>query len=484
MARPPKDQEIDLSEPQNLTVGLIERLGCPAGKQQAFMRDSGTKGLRVRVTSNGAKSYVFEKKLDRQTVRRTLGDVSDWSIEAARVEARRLAVMFDVGIDPRQVERDRQATKLEKQAATAAKVEADRLTAITVHEVWLKYVEIRRPYWGELHYQDHVNKIKPGGLQSKRRGDKGLTSAQPLAELMPLALKDLDQTRIEAWAAKEGQTRPTSARLAWRLLTVFLTWCTDQPEYAALLPAKNPAKTKKAREALGKAGTKKDVLQKGQLEAWFTAVRQIGNPTISACLQVLLLTGARLNEVLTMRWEDVNTKWKGININDKVEGSREIPLTPYVEGLITALPRRNQYVFASARGLAMDDKNIARRERKSAAKSKAPPAGAILETSATGYISVPNNPHTRACRSAGLEGLTLHGLRRSFKSLTEWQEVPVGVVAQIMGHKASATAEKHYTVRPLELLALHHERIEAWILEQAGIVFDKGTAQGKLRVVN
>lgn len=77
----------------------------------------------------------------------------------------------------------------------------------------------------------------------------------------------------------------------------------------------------------------------------------------------------------------------------------------------------------------------------------------------------------------------MHGLRRSFKSLTEWLEVPVGVVAQIQGHKPSATAEKHYTVRPLELLALHHERIEAWILEQAEIVFDTKAEPGKLRVV-
>jgi hypothetical protein len=60
----------------------------------------------------------------------------------------------------------------------------------------------------------------------------------------------------------------------------------------------------------------------------------------------------------------------------------------------------------------------------------------------------------------------------------------VGVVAQIQGHKPSATAEKHYTVRPLEPLALHHERIEAWILEQAGIVFDAQCEPGKLRVVN
>ena len=64
---------------------------------------------------------------------------------------------------------------------------------------------------------------------------------------------------------------------------------------------------------------------------------------------------------------------------------------------------------------------------------------------------------------------TLHGLRRSFASLTEWLEVPAGVVAQIMGHKPSATAEKHYKRRPLDLLRVHHEKIEAWILEQAGI---------------
>lgn len=46
----------------------------------------------------------------------------------------------------------------------------------------------------------------------------------------------------------------------------------------------------------------------------------------------------------------------------------------------------------------------------------------------------------------------------------------------------SATAETHYTVRPLNLLRVHHEKIEAWILEQTGIVFDAKTESGKLRV--
>jgi integrase len=89
----------------------------------------------------------------------------------------------------------------------------------------------------------------------------------------------------------------------------------------------------------------------------------------------------------------------------------------------------------------------------------------------TAPISSPNHALASANAVAGIDGLTLHGLRRSFKSLTEWLEIPAGVVAQIMGHKPSATAEKHYTIRPLDLLRLHHEKIEAWILQQAGIDF-------------
>ena len=80
-------------------------------------------------------------------------------------------------------------------------------------------------------------------------------------------------------------------------------------------------------------------------------------------------------------------------------------------------------------------------------------------------------------------GLTFHGLRRSLSSLMEWLEVPAGAVAQIQGVKPSATAERHYTVRRLELLEMHHKRIEAWILEHAGIVFDAAVETGRLRAV-
>ena len=433
-----------------LTAGRVDAFTCPAGKSQSFLWDTDTPALALRVTPTGRKTYVFESRLNGDTIRVNIGTATDWPIEKARGEAQRLKMLVDSGTDPREVARQNEAAKAADKAAAAVQ-------AVTVGEVWAVYLEARRPHWGARHHADHVKLVQAGGEVSKRgtRG-RGVTVAGPLHSLMGLTLRDLTAPAIEAWAAREAQTRPTSARLAWRCLKAFLSWCAEQPEYAPVLPSVNPAKTKKAREALGKAGVKQDALLKEQLPAWFAAVQQIQNPIAAAYLQVLVLTGARPGEVLGLRWEDVNTKWKGLTIRDKVEGERVIPLTPYVSHLLHSLPRRSDWVFPStARGKDTEGQTL----------------------------SIPRAPHTAACAVAGIEGLTLHGLRRSFKSLTEWLEIPAGVVAQIMGHKPSATAEKHCTVRPLDLLHVHHERIEAWILEQAGIVFDAKAAPGALRVV-
>lgn len=62
---------------------------------------------------------------------------------------------------------------------------------------------------------------------------------------------------------------------------MFLNWCAEHPEYGNVVPDRNPAKSKKARESLGKSGAKDDALLKEQLPAWFAAVRRIQNPVIS-----------------------------------------------------------------------------------------------------------------------------------------------------------------------------------------------------------
>jgi integrase len=450
IGRPSKDAAVDLTEAQELTAGVIERLRCPEGKSQAFLRDRKSPALRVRVTASGAKAFVFEAKLGRQTIRRTIGDVRSWTIEKARIEANNLRVLVDGGKDPRELAREQESARLARRSAQAAQ-------AVTVGEAWTVYLEARKDRWGDLHYRDHLAKAKEGGKEAVRgtRGS-GKTVAGPLYELMAYRLVDLTPAVISAWAERETAKRPTSTAGAWRLLRGFLSWCSEQPEYSQVLPPQNPAKAKAVREVVARPKAKQDSLQREQLPAWFAAVRQSSNATAAAYLQTLLLTGARPGEVLAMRWEDIDFKWNGLTIRDKVEGERTIPLTPYVSELLFVLPRVNEWVFASP----SKDEDL---------KEK--------------HISKPHHPHERACKVAGLQGLTLHGLRRSFKSLTEWLEIPAGVVAQIMGHKPSATAEKHYTVRPLDLLRMHHEKIEAWILNEAQIAFVPNKQPGRLRAI-
>lgn len=468
----------------SFTAGRVAGFKCPADKQQAFLWDTTAPGLALRATPNGKPAYIFQGAYQGRSVRITIGSPTAWSIPDAQAKARELQRLIDEGKDPRDLKRDAVAAVEERKAEEAAQAAAAIAEAVTVGEVWAVYLEARRPFWGETHYKDHVKLARAGGEKATRgtRG-RGTTIDMPLYPLMGRPLGSLDAPTVEAWAAEQAKTRPTSARLSWRLLKVFLNWCAEQPEYAHLLAPKNVAATRKAREVLGKPKVKQDALLREQLPAWFAAVRNIQNQTVAAYLQTVLLTGARPGEVLAMRWEDLNIQWRGLTIRDKVEGERVIPLTPYVAKLLAALPRRNEWVFASTRTVSLDEKNIRRRERRAHEKGESLQLGEVVQASESGHINEPRSHHGCACTVAGIDGLTLHGLRRSFKSLTEWLDCPAGVVAQIMGHKPSATAEKHYTVRPLDLLRIHHERIEAWILEQAGVQFDAQAEPGKLRAV-
>ena len=475
MARPRKTDTPDLAAPCNLTAGAIERLICPPGKDQAFLRDAEGNGLRVRVSPAGAKTFIFEQRLKGKTIRRAIGDVRAWSIEDARAEARRLSVMLDGGTDPRALERE----QAEAKAAAAAAEEA--AAALTLSEAWARYTAERRPHWGDRTYSDHLKMTQQGGIDRKRRpGVK--TKPGPLAPLMMLRLVDIDAAAVEAWAKREAPARPARVRLALRLLKAFLRWAAAEPDLKGRADP-TAASAKKAREAAGKPKVRNDCLQREQLAAWFTHVRAIPNPVIAAYLQCLLLTGARREELAALRWEEVNTQWRGLDLKDKIEERRAVPLTPYVAHLLAGLPRRNGWVFSSAQSLAGDTKNAARRARYHASKGSKAPEGDVSISSASGRLVDPSIAHRRACAAAGLEGLTLHGLRRSFASLCEWLDIPGGISAQIQGHAPQGVREQNYIRRPLDLLRVHHEKIEAWILEQAGVKFDATAAPGSLRVV-
>lgn len=433
------------------TAGRVAGHECEAGKKQSFLWDTDAPGLGLRATvtfspgtkdKSRGKSYIFQAKLNGQAIRITIGDPKTWSITDAQAEARRLKVIIDSGQDPRKVKADglaeKQAARDTKAAeAAAAEVEARR-AAVTLSDAWDDYLKARKSKWSDGHYDAHLQMASLGGVPRKRA--EAVTKAGPLAALMPLKLSELTAQKMAEWLENETKTRPTAAALSFRLLRAFAGWTADSPAHQGIIPA-DTFSARKVREALPKPATKEgDSLQREQLPAWFAEVRKIGNPVISNYLQALLITGARREEMAGLRWDDVDFQWRSLTIRDKVEGTRIIPLSPYLAQLLQALPRRNGWVFSSP-------------------------------TAADGKLAEPRIAHNKALAAAALPHVSLHGLRRSFGTLCEWVEVPSGISAQIMGHKPSALAEKHYRRRPLDLLRKWHDIIEAWILEQAGITF-------------
>ncbi|MFZ2300750.1 MAG: integrase family protein [Gallionella sp.] len=415
-----------------LTAGRIAELQCPKDKTRTYLWCDEVKGLGIIATAAGAKSYIFQAKVKGKSMRLTIGDVGAWSIAKAQAEARRLQTVIDSGNDPRQVKAEKTAAQ---DAKAAALVLLEARETVTVGTAWGEYVKATKSAWGALHLLDHEKAMQAGG--EKRTRSKKLTEPGALASLATVRLVDITPELLTEWAKVESVKRPARTRNARTLFSTFLNWCAAHPTYKAIVTS-NAAQSKEVKKHISKAKPKNDALQREQLPAWFKAVKQIGNPVISAYLQGMLLTGARPNELITLRWQDVDFQWDSMTIHDKVEGLRVIPLTPFVAQLFNALPRRNEWIFSST-------------------------------ASASGHLVEPRIAHDTACAVAGLD-ITLHGLRRSFASLCEWIEVPAGIGAQIQGHKPQGVREQHYIRRPLDLLRMWHVKIELWILKEAGIV--------------
>lgn len=434
------------------------RIAALSPDKETWLRDTESH-LAVRARPSGAKLYFFRSTLAYRDIKIAIGEVGAVTLADARATAQLWQGWVEDGRDPRTVradqerERERAAT-VRKAAEDAADQEARRRDTPAL-SAWLVYIEARRHKWSVSTLEGHKRVSAEGGKPINRGccvTPDGTTQPGALRPLLSLPLAKIDHARVSAWLKTEAAHRPGHATFAFRIMRAFLNWCASHPDYADLVHA-DACTARAVRDEVPSIKAKDDCLQREQLPAWFAAVRQIPNLVTSTYLQALLLTGARKNELLGLRWDDVGFQWSTLTIHDKVDGGRTIPLTPYVAALLAALPRRNEWVFSSL------------------------PAQ-------SGLLGEVGKPHRRACAAAGIHGLTIHGLRRSFGTLSEWVEVPAGIVAQIMGHKPSATAEKHYRRRPVDLLRQWHSKVEAWILAEAGIDLPAAGQAPGLRLVS
>jgi len=451
MARPSKNIEIDYKGGNGLTHERLGLAACPPKLPFVLVRDADKKGLRLRVTKAGGKHWQFETRIKGKLFTRALGEWPAVSIDDAKAEAHRLRGLTEKGIDPREGEREQQQAKAAAVAKQAAAAIAATAQALTVGAIWPRYLAEGRPKrkdaWKPGYRASLDVMAAPGGVPKKR--GKGMTRPGPLHPLLSLALVEVTEDALQEWFEREAKAGRHQATRALMMFRGFLRWCAARPEFRQLVN-RDAGKAPAILENLPANTKRTDAIEAAQLPGWWKGVEQLSNRTASVYLKALLLTGARKEELAGLTWANVDFQWRKLTIADKVAQTRTIPLSPYLAQQLMTLPRTNGFVFASAGK-----------------------AGRIADSRAS---------HTKALLSAGIDGLTIHGLRRTFSLLGEAAGAPAGAIAQVMGHAPSATAEG-YRPRSLDALRPYLERIEAHILAGAGVQFDAAVEPSKLRVV-
>ncbi len=426
------------------TVSRITGFRCPPEKAQAFMWDATAPGLGLRVTPTGKPAYVFQGVYQGRDLRLTIGSPDVWSIPKAQEKARELQRQIDEGKDPRDLKRD-------ALAVSAARRANERAQALTVGDVWPLYLQHgkpkRRDAWKPGYLADLKAMAAPGG-EEKKRG-KGLTRPGPLFPLLARPLSDVNEDTLKAWFDSEAMRSKHQAARALMMFRGFLRWCSAQPSYRNLTD-RDAGRAAAIVESLPTLSRRTDALESAQVPGWWAAVEQLHNRTASVYLRALLVTGARREELAALKWDAVDFQWRKLTLADKVDDTRVIPLSPYLAQLLATLPRTGTFVFAS--------------------------------TGKAGRLTDARASHSQALKSAGIDRLTIHGLRRSFSLLGEAAGAPAGAIAQVMGHKPSATAEG-YRPRSVDALRPYLEQIEAFILKLAGVKVDPKAEPGKLRAV-
>jgi integrase len=140
--------------------------------------------------------------------------------------------------------------------------------------------------------------------------------------------------------------------------------------------------------------------------------REILDPYAIAALRLLVLTGARLREILHLRWAEVDFERGIAFLPDSKTGAKPLYLGAATLEVLARLPRvdGNPYVVAGQDAAARSDLK---------------------------------RPWTAVARAAGLKGLRLHDLRHSFASVGAGASMGLPVIGKLLGHSQPATTARY-----------------------------------------
>ena len=372
-------------------------------QKQYIEYDTELKGFGVAIYPSGIKSWVCEYRPHgggRGTAKKrvTLGKVTQLPPEQARKTAADMLAAVRLGGDP----------ALEK---------AERRASVTVGEL-IDFFDAQ--YVGPM--------LKPGTAVSHRIALEELRRAH--GALKATALTRSHVTTLHFRMAD----RPYAANRAVAVWSKAFAWAAG----AGLIPeGQNPAKNiKKYREQgrerfltsdeLARLG---DALREGETIGLPYFVDET-KPTAkhaakadhrrvkldryaTAALRLLVLTGARLREILHAKWEQVDIERGLIFLADSKTGKKPLYLSAAAQKVLADLPRieGNPHVIAGA------NDGAPRSDLK--------------------------KPWAAVSRAAGLEGVRIHDLRHSFASFGAGASLGLPIIGKLLGHSQPATTARY-----------------------------------------
>ena len=295
-----------------LTISKRTVDGLSVEARDAVFWDRELAGFGVRVYPSGRKIYVVQSRGPGGSKRITLGRHGELTVEQARKQA--VAV-------------------IDRIKRGEAPVAAPPEPAFTVADLAERYMEVHVA----VNCNAHTQGIYRGSLDNH---------ILPALGKMPVASV---WARPEAAALHYGlRNTPRAANRALMVLSKMFSLAEDW----GLAPAGgNPCRfVRKYKEGMRERFLAEHEYRRIGCELCVLEAEGPLPARAAAALRLLMLTGCRLNEILTLRWDDVDRKAGELRLRDAKTGARMVPLTPTAIDVLAGIDRvpRSSWVFAGA----------------------------------------------------------------------------------------------------------------------------------------
>ena len=352
--------------------------------RDAVFWDGELLGFGVRVYPSGAKVYVVQTRREGRSKRVTVGRHGVISASQARRRAALVIARLKAGEDPV----PSRAAPAAERSVTVAEL-ADRFLR--------EYVAVRCKPWTNVAYRGALDRWI---LPALGRLPVGAVTHGHVAALH-YRLRDIPYRANQVVAILN---RMFSLAEVWNLRRAGDHPCRAIRKY----PERHRERFLSGEEfrRLGRA------LDEVEAEAGEGRGRRLG-ASAAAALRLLMLTGCRRNEILTLRWKEVDLAAAELRLRDSKTGPRVVPLSAAAVSVLAALPRvsGNPWVIPGAK-----------------------PGGRLSNL---------NDHWLRVRVRAGLEDVRIHDLRHSFASRALALGESLPAIGRLLGHGQVATTARY-----------------------------------------